>query len=427
VTGPTAHGCPDVGAAVAAAHAQHWAVVVAAAARTCSGDLGVAEEAAQDAFVAALETWGERGVPANPAGWLVRTAQRRVLDGLRRASTLRRALPRLAVPEGSVEEDEEGVTVVDDRLRLVLICCHPALAMESRLALTLRMAGGLSTAEIASAFLVSEPTMAARITRAKRKIVAAHIPYRVPRDAELPERLDGVLSVLHLMFTTGHTAPAGEVLQRRELADDALDLARMLAVVAPDEPEVLGLLALLQLTHARRTARQRPDGTLVLLEHQDRGRWDRELVTAGLETLHVANRRLGPTRPPGRYLLQAGIAAAHADATTFDATDWRSIVRLYDRLLLAWPSPVVRLNRLVAVAYLEGPEAGLRELDALDAPQLARYHYLPAARGEMLSRLGRNDEAADAFALAVSLTTNKAEQRHLRQRIHATGTSVQNL
>jgi RNA polymerase sigma-70 factor (ECF subfamily) len=424
VTDRTADGCADVGAAVAAVHAEHWAVVVAAAARTSSGDLAVAEEAAQDAFVAALETWGERGVPANPAGWLVRTAQRRVLDGLRRAATFQRALPKLVQPSTGWDEDEEEV-VVDDRLRLVLICCHPALTMESRLALTLRMVGGLSTPEIASAFLVTEPTMAARITRAKRKIVAAHIPYRLPRDGELPDRLDGVLGVLHLMFTTGHTAPAGEVLQRRELADDALDLARMLAVVAPDEPEVLGLLALLQLTHARRTTRQHPDGTLVLLEQQDRGRWDAELVTAGLQSLHLAGRRLGPTRPPGRYLLQAGIAAAHAEAPTFETTDWLSIVRLYDRLLQVWPSPVVRLNRAVAVGYCDGPEAGLAELEPLAAEAvLARYHYLPAARAEMLARLGRRDEAARAFTLALTLTSNHAEQRHLRQRVDAMGSGI---
>jgi RNA polymerase sigma-70 factor (ECF subfamily) len=267
--------------------------------------------------------------------------------------------------------------------------------------------------------------MAARITRAKHKIIAAHIPYRLPRGAELPDRLDGVLMVLHLMFTTGHTAPAGAVLQRRELAADALDLARMLAVIAPDEPEVLGLLALLQLTHARRAARQSADGALVLLEQQDRSRWDVELVAAGLQSLQLARPRLGPSRPPGRYLLQAGIAAAHAEAESFEATDWMSIVRLYDRLLLAWPSPVVRLNRAVAVAYLDGPAAGLAEVDALAAERaLAQYHYLPAVRGEMLARLRRHDEAATEFRRALSLTTNEAEQRHLRQRVAAMGANV---
>lgn len=409
----------DVGAAVSRAHQHEWARVLAAAARTAQGDLGLAEEATQDAFVAALETWPARGVPDNPGAWLTRTAQRRVLDALRRRTTLRRVLPRLA--DGAADHtpapgEEDDVPVLDDRLRLVLTCCHPALAPEARVALTLRMVGGLTTAEIAHAFLVTEPTMAARITRAKRKIVAAKIPYRVPPDSELPDRLDGVLTVVHLIFSTGHTAPAGAGLQRRDLAEDALDLARLLAVLAPDEPEVLGLLALLQLTHARRSARE-VDGAVVLLADQDRSRWDAGLLTQGLNTLAVANRRLGPTRPRGRFLLQAGIAAVHAEAPTFESTDWTSAVRLYDLLLLAWPSPVVRLNRAVAVGFRDGPQAGLAALDALaEERALATYHYLPAARADLLARLGRTAEAVTAYTDALALSRNETEQNFLRGR-----------
>jgi RNA polymerase sigma-70 factor (ECF subfamily) len=343
-----------------------------------------------------------------------------VLDALRRRTTLRRALPALAGSAAldAVDDGEESdVTVLDDRLRLVLTCCHPALSMEARVALTLRMVGGLTTDEIAHAFLVSEPTMAARITRAKRKITAAQIPYRLPPDAELPDRLDGVLAVLHLIFTTGHTAPSGAALQRRDLAEDALDLTRVLAVLMPDEPEVLGLLALLELTHARRPARE-IDGRLVLLADQDRSRWDADLVARGLHSLTLAGTRLGPTRRPGRYLLQAGIAAVHAEASTFEQTDWDGAVRLYDRLLEVWPSPIVRLNRAVATGFRDGPAAGLAQLDALGAePALSSYHYLPAARAELLLRLGRRDDAARAYAQALSLVGNEAERAFLSERV----------
>lgn len=411
---------PDpVGAAVAAAHRQDWARVVAAAARTAGGDLGLAEEASQDAFVAALETWGQRGIPSNPVAWLTRTAQRRVMDARRREATLRRKLLAFgsSLPQTDDSDDTDQAPVLDDRLRLVFTCCHPALAAEARVALTLRMVGGLTTAEIAHAFLVPEATMAARITRAKRKIVTAGVPYRVPTPEDVADRLGGLLAVIHLVFTTGHTAPAGQSLQRRDLAADAVDLSRMLAVLMPDEPEALGLLALLELTYARRNTRQTSEGALVLLAEQDRSRWDTSLISQGLRTLERAGRRLG-SRPPGRYLLQAGIAAAHAEAPTFADTDWVSIVALYELLHAAWPSPVVALNRAVAVAYRDGPEAGLDAVAAIaDDPVLVRYHYLPAVRADLLRQVGRSDEARAAYEQALAQVTNEAERAFLRARL----------
>lgn len=416
-------GRPDlVAAAVAEAHARDWARVVSAAARTAAGNLGLAEDAAQDAYVQALETWGSRGVPRNPAAWLTRTAQRKVLDGLRRETTLSRKLPLVGAsmpPESAADQPTENLSMqIDDRLRLVFTCCHPALAMDSRVALTLRLVGGLTTAEIASAFLVKESAMAARLTRAKHKVSAAAIPYRVPPDSELPDRLDGVLAVIHLISTAGHTAPAGPGLQRRDLSEQALDLASMLAVLVPDEPEALGLLALLQLTHSRRHARQTASGAIVLLVDQDRARWDRDMMASGLRLAAVAQRRLGPTRAPRTYQIQAEIAAVHARAATFAATDWSRIVLLYDQLRQVWPSPVVELNRAVAVSYLEGPEAGLTALRAVaDDPRLARYHYLPAARADMLVRTGRALEARSAYEDALALVGNEPERRFLQARI----------
>lgn len=415
----------EVREAVAAAHRSVWATVVASAARTAGGDVGLAEEASQDAFMQALGSWEESGVPRNPTGWLVRTAQRKVLDQVRREHTLQRKLPMVAVAQNQRQTPTDAVTsmseqdvLLDDRLRLVFTCCHPALAIDARVALTLRLVGGLSTQEIAAGLLVRPSAMAARLTRAKHKIVTAGIPYRVPDDDELPERLDAVLAVIHLIFTAGHTAPTGSALQRPDLSARALDLARVLAVLMPDEPEALGLLALLELTHARHAARHGADGGLVLLADQDRSRWDQALVDGGLGHLGLAGQRLGPTRQPGRYLLQAGIAAVHAEAPDFASTDWPAAVLLYDRLLERWPSPVVALNRAVALSFRDGPETGLASLDALAADdRLSGYHYLPAARADLLARMGRRDDARSAYASALALASNEAERSFLAGRI----------
>ncbi len=409
---------PDAAGAVAAAYRDHWATVLSIAARTAQGDLSIAEDATQDAFVAALDNWTTAGVPDNPAGWLTRTAKRRVVDALRRTSTLQRKLPALLDPESNEEERMPHVALLDDRLRLIFTCCHPALALDSRIALTLRMVGGLTTGEIAAGFLVQEATMAARLTRAKKKITSARIPYRVPDDAELPDRIDGVLAVISLIYTAGHTAPSGSGLQRRDLAADALDLARMLVALAPDEPEPLGLLAMLELTDSRKAARESPDGGIVLLEEQDRSLWDQQGITRGLAALRAGGQRLGPTRPPGRFLLQGGLAAVHAEASTFDETDWSAAVQIYDQLLGGDPSPVVALNRAVAISYRDGPASGLAAVEelALD-PRLACYHYLPATRADLLRRLGRSGEAADAYRQALDLVSNEAERVFLQGRL----------
>jgi RNA polymerase sigma-70 factor (ECF subfamily) len=411
----------DVAAAVEQAHRAEWGLVLASVARLLDGDLATAEECTQEAYVAALETWGERGVPARPGAWLTTTARRRALDRVRRESGMRERFPDLVRADderahAAVTEEEDAV-VVDDRLRLVFTCCHPSLAAESRVALTLRMVCGLSTPEIARAFLVPEPTMAARITRAKKKITAAGVPYRVPYGAELPDRLDGVLTVIHLVFTTGYTAE-GPSLVRADLVERALDLARVLAVLMPDEPEALGLLALLELTDARRAARTDPAGRLVLLEDQDRSRWDRALVEHGTGLLDRALRLTRPGHPAGRFTLQAAIAAAHAESPTWQDTDWLVILALYDRLLEAWPTAVVAVNRAVALSFVSGPEAGLVELDRLAAePALRGYHYLPAARADLLRRSGRHDEASAAYAEALALAPPGQEHAFLAGRL----------
>jgi RNA polymerase sigma factor (sigma-70 family) len=412
-----------VAAVVADAHRREWAFVLAATVRV-TRDLDVAEECAQDAFAAALTDWRTSGIPERPGAWLTTAARRRALNVLRRRGVEHRHLPLLvedeAVPGPAelVDDRPAGAEIPDDRLRLIVTCCHPALDRSAQVALTLRLMCGLSTAEVARAFLVSEPTMAARITRAKKKIAVARIPYRVPNAEELPERVEAVLSVVHLLFTTGHTTPAGEELVRRDLVERSLQLCRMLRRLLPRDPAVAGLLALLLLTDARRETRTGPEGRLLLLEEQDRSRWDRRAIDEGVALVREALR----ARPPGRYALQAAIAAVHAESPSWDDTDWREIVALYDVLTALWPSPVVALNRAVAIGFASGASAGLAALDALSGePQLAGYGYLPAARADFLRRLGRVDEAREAYAEALVLTENAVERDFLAGRLQALG------
>jgi RNA polymerase sigma factor (sigma-70 family) len=410
---------PRVGAAVADAHRREWAFVLAATVRV-TRDLDLAEECVQDAYAKALTTWATDGVPRNTGAWLTTTARRRALDLLRRQATAARALPLLVetnTDEGLDQGREErlvGAEIGDERLRLVFTCCHPTLARDAQVALTLRLLCGLSTAEVARAFLVSESTMAARITRAKKKITQARIPYRVPAWEELPDRVAAVCEVVHLLFTTGHAAPAGAELIRRDLVERALDLARMLRTLLPANADITGLLALILLTDARRGARLDEHGQLVLLADQDRARWDHDAITEGVALVREALRR----RPPGRFALMAAIAAVHDEAESWDATDWREIVGLYDLLVALWPSPVVALNRAVAVGFADGPAAGLDALDPLTTePQLAGYGYLAAARAEFLARLGRTHDARTAYEEALLLTENTIERDYLTHRL----------
>jgi RNA polymerase sigma-70 factor (ECF subfamily) len=399
-------------AAVADAHRREWALVLAATVRV-TRDLDLAEEAVQDAYVQALRTWPSDGIPARPGAWLTTAARRAALNVLRRQRTLATKLPLLIVPDAD-EPDPEGIA--DDRLRLVFTCCHPALSGEAQVALTLRLVCGLSTPEVARALLVSEATMAARLTRAKKKIAVARIPYAVPEPAELPARLDAVLTVIHLLYSAGHTAVAGPDLLRDDLAGRALDLARMLRRLLPADPHVAGLLALLLVQHARRAGRTGPDGRLLRLDEQDRSLWDRALIDESDRLITAAL----SAAPPGRFTVQAAIAALHAQAPSFPETDWPQILLLYDRLLALWPSPVVALNRAVVVAEVDGPAAALDLVDDLARQaRLAGYHYLPATRAELLTRLGRTAEAADAYREALALTGNDAEREFLAGRIRA--------
>jgi RNA polymerase sigma factor (sigma-70 family) len=408
----TATTAAEAAAAVAVAHRREWAFVLAATVRV-TRDLDLAEECVQEAYAQALTAWSEHGVPARPGGWLTTVARRRATDLVRREATLRRALPLLVEDEVEPAPAEHD-RFPDDRLRLICTCCHPALAAEAQVALTLRLVCGLTTAEVARAFLVSEPTMAARLTRAKKKIAGARIPYRVPSPAELPARVDGVLAVVHLLFTTGHTAPAGVDLVRRDLVERAVDLARMLRSLLPADPDVAALLGLILLADARRDTRTGPDGRLLLLSEQDRSRWDRERIAEGATLVREALR----SRPRSRYALQGAIAAVHAESPSWEATDWQEVVGLYDALAAVWPSPVVALNRAVAVGFAHGPAAGLAELDRLaDEPQLAGYNYLPAARADFLRRLGRVAEARTAYEEAVLLTGNDVERGYLARRL----------
>jgi RNA polymerase sigma-70 factor, ECF subfamily len=375
-------------------------------------DLDAAEEAVQDAYVQALRTWERDGVPDRPAAWLTTVARRAALNVRRRRQTFEAKLPLLLEPEDT-QMPEPG-EIPDDRLRLVFICCHPALAEEAQVALTLRLVCGIATADVAHAFLVPQATMAARITRAKKKIAAARIPYAVPTADELPERVDAVLTVIHLLYATGHTSPSGDALVRDELTTRALDLARTLHELLPADRETAGLLALLLVHQARRATRTDASGRLVRLQDQDRTAWDRALITEA-DALLVATLKAGP---PGRFTLQAAIAALHAQAPTYDATDWPQILTLYDALLRIWPSPVVALNRAVAVAMVDGPEPALALVESLEIDgRLAGYRYLPATKADLLRRLGRDAEAATAYEEALALTTNTAERDFLTERL----------
>jgi RNA polymerase sigma-70 factor (ECF subfamily) len=407
----------EVAAAVADAHRREWGFVLAATVRV-TRDIDLAEECVQDAYASALQVWAKRGVPSRPGAWLTTAARNRALDLLRRDATLRRLLPMIVDEPEREELDLAGGAIPDDRLRLICTCCHPALAPEARVALTLRLVCGLTTAEVARAFLVGEATMAARITRAKKKISTAGVPYRVPPAAELPDRLGAVLDVVHLVFTTGHTAPRGDTLRRGDLVERALHLARMLRALAPGHADVAGLLALILLTDARRATRLDAEGNLALLADQDRSRWDRAEIVEGCALVREALAQ----RPPGRYALQAAIAAVHAEAPSWQEVDWEEIVGLYGLLQQVWPSPVVALNRAVALGFARGPEAGLAELDVLALePQLAGYAYVAASRAEFLRRAGRLAEARIAYAEALHLTENEVERRFLSARLAEVG------
>ncbi|MDQ6687736.1 MAG: RNA polymerase sigma factor [Actinomycetota bacterium] len=403
--------------AVAAAYTAEWTRVLSTVVRAAR-NFDVAEDCVQDAYAQALLTWERDGIPDSPGAWLTTVAVRKAIQLHRRDATLAKKLPDLVQEQYQPPTDPGAGTVFeavpDDRLRLIFTCCHPALSAEARIALTLRLVCGLTSAEVAKAFLVKEATMQARITRAKKKIADAGIAYRTPTSAELPERLASVLDTVLLVYNAGHIAPAGAALMRTDLADRALQIARMLRALLPDDIETAALLALLLLTDARRTARVDDAGDLVQLERQDRSRWDREEIEEGLDLLrHAAS--AGST---SRYVVMASLAAVHDEAPNWEATDWPRMVALYDLLLDRWPSPVVALNRAIAIGMADGPEVGLSELAPLMAePALATYPYLAAARADFLRRLGRNTEAVAAYGEALLLTANSVEATYLRRRL----------
>jgi RNA polymerase sigma-70 factor (ECF subfamily) len=388
---------------------------VLAATIRVAGDIDVAEECVQDAFSRALITWPKLGVPAKPGAWLTTVARRRAIDILRRQSAHDRLLTDVVHKDGEPEAITGGNPLIaDDRLRLIFTCCHPSLSIETQVALTLRLLCGLTTAEVARAFLVSEPTMAARLTRAKKKIKTSNIPYRVPTQADLPERIEAVLAAVHLVFTTGHTAPSGAGLMRRDLVERSLELARMLRVLLANDAGVAGLLALIVLTDARHKTRTGPDGTLLLLSEQDRDQWDAKAIREGVGLVREALRQ----SPPGRFALMAAVAAVHAEASSWEETDWNQIIALYDLLVVSWPSPVVALNRAVALGIAQGPEVGLEALAQL-APesQLSDYNYLASARADFLRQLDRRDEARVAYLEALTQCENEVERAFLERRL----------
>ena len=410
-------GDDQTAAAVARAFREERGAVLATLIRQV-GDFQVAEDAVQDAFAAAITTWRRDGAPENPGAWISVTARRRAIDRLRRDRSVSDRAERLGELVRLDQQEHPSVSdesaVVDDRLRLIFTACHPALDPSAQVALTLRTLGGLTTAEIGRAFLVAEPTMGKRIVRAKRKIADAHIPYRVPADADLPDRIRGVLRVVYLIFNEGYSATEGDRLVRGELCTEAIRLGLLLSELMPDEAEVWGLLALMLLHDARRTTRVDDEGRYVALDEQDRSAWDRQQIGEGLQALERATR----LRRPGEYQVQAAITALHIEGSEADSTNWGRIAELYGALAKLRPSAVVELNRAVAVAMADGPEAGLAIVNALEASgALPGYHLLPATRADLLRRLGRNDEAVLAYREALARTTTEAERRYLSRRL----------